>query len=61
MTHIDIPIEYMSIFYFEGLYASSLYYAEKLKNSRNKKKVKEENRKACRILIKAVLSIGKLY
>lgn len=55
----DIPVDYFSIFCFEGLYASSLYYAGQLKNKRNKKQVKEDNRKACRILAKAVISIAK--
>ena len=53
----DIPSDYLSVFCFEGLYGSCLYYAEQLKNSKNKKKVKEGRRKLCRILAKAVTSI----
>lgn len=55
----DIPSDYLSIFCFEGLYSSSLYYAERLKNNKSKKKVREDNKKACRILAKAVMSILK--
>ena len=55
----DIPGDYMSIFCFEGLYGSCLYYAEQLKNNKNKKKVKEDSRKLCRILAKAVVSIAQ--
>lgn len=55
----DIPVDYFSIFCFEGLYASSLYYAGQLKNKRNNKQIEEDNRKACRILAKAVISIAK--
>ena len=55
----DIPGDYMSIFCFEGLYGSCLYYAEQLKNNKNKKKVKEDSRKLFRILAKAVVSIAQ--
>ena len=55
----DIPSDYLSIFCFEGLYESSLYYAEQLKNRRNKKKVREDNKKVCRLLAKFVLLIEK--
>ena len=54
----DIPGDYMSVFCFEGLYGSCLYYAEQLKNNKNKKKVKEDSRKLFRILAKAVVSIA---
>lgn len=53
----DIPSDYISIFCFEGLYETSLYYAQQLKSKKNKKKVKEDNRKLCRLLAKAVVSI----
>lgn len=53
----DIPSNYMSIFCFEGLYGSSLYYAERLKNSPNEKEVRDEMKKVCRVLAKAVISI----
>lgn len=55
----DIPSDYLSIFCFEGLYGSCLYYAEQLKNSRNKRKVREDNKKICRLLAKFVLLIEK--
>lgn len=55
----DIPADYLCTFCFEGLYNSSFYYAEKLKNNKNKKKVREENKKACRLLSKAVMSLIK--
>lgn len=55
----DIPIDYLSIFCFEGLYGTSLYYADQLKNCKDKKKIKEVNRKACRILAKTVLFLAK--
>ena len=44
----DVPSDYLSIFFFEGLYGSCLYYAEQLKNNRDKKKVKEDIKKLCR-------------
>ena len=53
----DIPTDYMSIFCFEGLYNTSLYYCEQLKNNKSKKKIKEEMKKANRILAKAVMAI----
>ena len=53
----DIPIDYLSIFCFEGLYSTCLYYADQLKNGKDKKKIIEDSRKACRILTKAVLSL----
>lgn len=53
----NIPTDYLSIFCFEGLYNSSLYYCEQLKNGKSKKKAREEMKKVCRILAKAVMSI----
>ena len=58
-TGYDIPGDYMSIFCFEGLYETCLYYAEQLKNNKSKKKVKEDMRKVCRLLAKAVVVIAK--
>ena len=55
----DVPSDYMSIFCFEGLYETCLYYAEQLKNKKSKKKVKEDMRKVCRLLAKAVVAISK--
>ncbi len=52
----DAPGNYMSIFFFEGLYNTSLYYAEQLKTNKNKNKIIEDNKKMCRILAK--ISIG---
>ena len=52
----DIPGDYLSIFCFEGLYGSSLHYARQLAIPGNEEKAKEDNRKACRLLAKAVLS-----
>lgn len=57
----DIPSDFFSIFCFEGLYGSALYYAQQLKNSKNKRKVKEEIKKVCRLLAKAVMSVVKEY
>ena len=51
----DIPSDYMSIFCFEGLYSTCIYYAEQLRSNRDKKQIKEALRKACRILSKAVM------
>ena len=56
----DIPSDYLSIFCFEGLYATCLHYAEQLKNKKGKKKVKEDMRKVCRLLAKAVIAITKV-
>lgn len=56
----DIPADYMSIFCFEGLYETCLYYSEQLKNKKSKKKVKEDMRKACRLLAKAIIAITKV-
>ena len=60
MGGYDLPSDYMSIFCFEGLYETCLYYAEQLKNKKSKKKVKEDMRKICRLLAKAVVSIAKV-
>ena len=59
-TGYDIPSDYMSIFCFEGLYSICLYYAEQLKNNKNKKKTREDAKKACRLLAKAVLALIKV-
>ena len=59
MGGYDVPSDYMSIFCFEGLYETSLYYAEQLKNKKSKKKVKEDMKKVCRLLAKAVIAITK--
>lgn len=56
----DLPSDYMSIFCFEGLYETCLFYAEQLKNNKSKKKVKEDMRKVCRLLAKAVVAIAKV-
>ena len=60
MGGYDVHSDYMSIFCFEGLYETCLYYAEQLKNKKSKKKVKEDMRKICRLLAKAVVSIAKV-
>ena len=60
MGGYDIPSDYMSIFCFEGLYETCLYYSEQLKNKKGKKKVKEDMRKLCRLLAKAVIAITKV-
>lgn len=52
----DIPGNFLSIFFFEGLYNSSLYYAEQLKNTKNKNKIIKDSKKLCRILAK--ISVG---
>lgn len=54
----DVPSDYLSIFCFEGLYGTCLYYAEQLKNNKNKKKERETVRKVCRVLAKAVMSLA---
>ena len=54
----DIPSNYMSIFCFEGLYASCLYYARQLKVNKNKTKIKKDMNKLCRLLANAVMSIA---
>lgn len=55
----DVPIDYLSIFFFEGLYGSSLYYAEQLKNKEDKKKVKEDIKKLSRFWAKLIISATK--
>lgn len=55
----DVPIDYISIFFFEGLYGSCLYYAEQLKNKEDKKKVKEDIKKLCRFWAKLIMSATK--
>ena len=60
MGGYDVPADYMSIFCFEGLYETCLYYSEQLKNKKSKKKVKEDMRKVCRLLAKAVIAITKV-
>ena len=55
----DVPGDYLSIFFFEGLYGSCIYYAEQLKNNRNKKKVKEDIKKLCRFWAKLIISATK--
>lgn len=55
----DVPSDYMSIFCFEGLYETCLYYAEQLKNKKDEEKVREDMRKVCRLLAKAVMAIAK--
>lgn len=54
----DVPIDYVSIFCFEGLYGTGLYFAEQLKNNKNKKQVREDNKKACRLLARATVFIA---
>ena len=51
----DIPGDYLSIFFFEGLYGSCIYYAEQLKNKKDKKKVKEDNKKLSRFGAKLIV------
>ncbi|MBR0439554.1 MAG: TetR/AcrR family transcriptional regulator [Bacilli bacterium] len=55
----DVPSNYVSIFFFEGLYGSCLYYAEQLKNNKDKKKVKEDIKKLCRFWAKLIMSATK--
>ena len=56
---IDIPSDYLSVFCFEGIFGSCLYYAEQLKNNKNKKKTKESIKKICRLLAKFVMVVEK--
>ena len=51
--------DYLSIFLFEGLYGSCLHYAEQLKNHRDKKKVKEDNKKICHFWAKFIMFATK--
>lgn len=55
----NIPANFMSIFFFEGLYNSALYYARQLKTNKNKKKIIEDNKKLCRILAKVSVLLLK--
>ena len=55
----DVPSDYLSIFFFEGLYGSCLYYAGRLKNNKDKKKVKEDIKKLCRFWAKLIMSATK--
>ena len=55
----DVPSDYLSIFFFEGLYGSCLYYAEQLKNKKDKKKVKEDIKKLSRFWAKLIMSATK--
>lgn len=55
----DLPSDYLSIFCFEGLFGSCLYYAEQLKNNKSKKKVKEDVKKVCHLFAKAIVSAVK--
>ena len=55
-VNYDVPSDYISIFFFEGLYGSCIYYAEQLKNNRDKKKVKEDIKKLCRFWAKLIVS-----
>lgn len=55
----DIPSDYISIFCFEGLFETCLYYSEQLKNNKSKRKAKEDMKKFCRVLAKAVIAIAK--
>ena len=55
----DVPSDYLSIFFFEGLYGSCLYYAEQLKNNRDKKKVKEDIKKLSRFWAKIIMFATK--
>ena len=55
----DVPSDYLSIFFFEGLYGSCLYYAEQLKNKKYKRKVKEDIKKLCRFWAKLILSASE--
>ena len=52
----DVPVDYLSIFFFEGLYGSCLYYAKQLKNKKDKKKVKEDIKKISRFWAKLIVS-----
>jgi len=55
----DVPGDYLSIFFFEGLYGSCLYYAEQLKYKKDKKKVKEDIKKLCRFWAKLIVLASK--
>ncbi len=55
----DIPGNFISIFCFEGLYNTALYYAEQLKTNKNKNKIIEDNKKLCRLLAKGSLDLAE--
>ena len=55
----DVPSDYLSIFFFEGLYGSCLYYAEQLKSKKDKKKVREDIKKLSRFWAKLVVSASE--
>ena len=55
----DVPSDYLSIFFFEGLYGSCLHYAEQLSNKEDKRKVKEDVKKLCRFWAKLIMSATK--
>ena len=55
----DVPSDYLSIFFFEGLYGSCLHYAEQLKNKKDKKEVKEDIKKLCRFWAKIIMFATK--
>ena len=55
----DVPSDYLSIFFFEGLYGSCLYYAKQLENKKDKKKVKEDIKKLSRFWAKLIMSATK--
>ncbi len=55
----DVPSDYLSVFFFEGLYGSCLYYAEQLKDKKDKKKVKEDIKKLCRFWAKLIMATTK--
>ena len=58
-SNYDVPGDYLSVFFFEGLYGSCLYYAEQLKNKKDKRKVKEDIKKLCRFWAKLILSASE--
>ena len=55
----DVPVDYLSVFFFEGLYGSCLYYAEQLENKKDKKKVKEDIKKLSRFWAKLIMFATK--
>ena len=58
-SNYDVPGDYFSVFFFEGLYGSCLYYAEQLENKKDKKKVKEDIKKFCRFWAKLIMFATK--
>ena len=55
----DVPGDYLSVFFFEGLYGSCLHYAERLESSRDKKETKEDIKKFCRFWAKLIVLTTK--